>query len=746
MPKKLSKNTVKSKITFQKEFYSDLTYNDMLYAKTVRAPNSKGIITSINHIDLPEGYFLITARDVPGSNYIDTPCGKIPIFCNGNISYLGEPIALLIGPDEKILEQLLSELIITVDENTIEDYLVEAEESKKSKKRASKKQAQETNKEKEQSIALSQEFFSTEIAKRTIEFGLKGEEFDKIFTDSANTLENEWIYSLNPNNYGEPNGALCLWKDEKNLIIHTPTQWLSNLRTTLTQALNIKNENLTIKKTKTYNRGSNNIWYNSIISCQVAIAAKIAKKAVKLVYTREEQKNFLDRMQTISIKHRTAANEEGLILAMDIEIDANAGFSNPFAQEILDRLVIASCGSYHTKNLRINAKISSSHNPASSFNIQLIDSAAFYAIENQITALAEKYNITPLEIRLKNSAFQFLPKKKQINFPFNFKIERFSQSLISLTQISDYNRKYASYHLDAIKRNQIQNQKKSENQIYKIHPIPLRGIGIACGWEGSGYYGSELIGCNQSIELTLEEDLSVTIHTPPISNSIQEIWTKKVMEILSIPSSKIKISSEFKAGEEPPLPENVYSNISILTDLISKCCEAIKKRKKETPLPYTVKRKINPAKKNEWNKEEFTGTPFHRTSFACATVELEVNPCTYKEKIRNIFIVINAGKILNVNAVEKTIKLGIQKLFSNMLSFDAISYDKIKILFIQSEDDPSQIGELVYQVIPSAYTQALNQALSSNINYLPLQNASIFNEMNKEIEELAETKDQEEKK
>ena len=50
----------------------------------------------------------------------------------------------------------------------------------------------------------------------------------------------------------------------------------------------------------------------------------------------------------------------------------------------------------------------------------------------------------------------------------------------------------------------------------------------------------------------------------------------------------------------------------------------------------------------------------------------------------------------------------------------------MKISFVQSENDSSQIGELVYQVIPAAFTQALTQALNCTINSIPLSSDTIF--------------------
>ena len=94
------------------------------------------------------------------------------------------------------------------------------------------------------------------------------------------------------------------------------------------------------------------------------------------------------------------------------------------------------------------------------------------------------------------------------------------------------------------------------------------------------------------------------------------------------------------------LPESIYSNISIMTLLLKQCCTAIKKRKNQNEYPYTVKKKVPSTFMQKWDQKNFTGTPFHSTSFACASIELELNPCTYREEIRNVCIIINGGKIL----------------------------------------------------------------------------------------------------
>ena len=100
MPKSKTKTNA-TKVAVQGEFYSDLVMDDMLYAAIVRSPIKNGIIKSISHNDLPDDYFLYTARDVPGSNLVETNFGKIPVFSEGNVSYKGEPLGILVGPEDR---------------------------------------------------------------------------------------------------------------------------------------------------------------------------------------------------------------------------------------------------------------------------------------------------------------------------------------------------------------------------------------------------------------------------------------------------------------------------------------------------------------------------------------------------------------------------------------------------------------------------------------------------------------------
>ena len=751
-----------SRLSFQKGFYSDLEFRDMLYAVIVRSPAKSGIISSISHGDLPNGYYLFTAKDVPGINLIDTPQGKVPVFSEGNISYLGEPLGILVGPDEKTVNELYGEIQFTFDSNTIDSYLQTFEDTEQDftkgntahpenadqaqidaitkalaldgddffspkPENENQKIAEHTDFDANQEIG---ELFSSVMASRKIERGpcftkdKKGSSagIEDVFNRCHRVIQNSWSYKLNPPDYREPSGAICNYKNGQ-LFVYAPTLWLSNLRQTLSEVLHIPGEDIQISKTRSNNRSSASVWYNSIIAAQVAVASYHTGKYVKLVYTREEQEKFMESMRPITIVHKTGADETGKIAAMQINIDVDAGSSNPFVQEIVDRLVIASYGCYSPQNISISATAYRSCNPPTSIDMQTLDSAAFFAIENQMNELGKAYNLTPQEIRIINLAGS---DKKGQHQPFLFEFEKASEILELLMKKSDLERKYSSYLLNAMVRSQRGiNLLENSNS-----PLPLRGIGLACAFEGSCYYGSQLFkDSDQSLTVTWEKEDNLTIHCAPISPSIQEIWAKTASEILGIPSSCVKISSDFSNENEPPLPETIYSNLSVMTELLQKCCETLKRQHQKSKLPLEAKKSITTGQKKLWNKNRFEGFPFHSTSFGAATCEIDLDPNTFSETIRNIHIIVNGGKIMNSQAAENSLKLSVQKILSSLVDYDSIEYSNIHISFVNSHSNSTQIGELLYQILPAAYTQAVSQALGSTMDHLPLQTDSMYKQL-----------------
>ena len=103
-------------------FYSDAEKEGCLYAALVRSPAPAGKIKSITAPELPEGYLLYTSKDLPGAKALTANKTTTKIFGYGNVTYSGEPVGIIFGPDEEKVYQLLNTVNINFDVENLDVY------------------------------------------------------------------------------------------------------------------------------------------------------------------------------------------------------------------------------------------------------------------------------------------------------------------------------------------------------------------------------------------------------------------------------------------------------------------------------------------------------------------------------------------------------------------------------------------------------------------------------------------------
>lgn len=682
--KKISK-TVKKDIPqlyspLLKTYFSDLTSANMIYTKIVRSPITKGRIKSLTLEDIPEGYFLFTAADFGEENYVETLDIQTEILASSEIYYKGQPIALLAGP---VFTDLLD-----LEKNIKMEF-----------------EKDPASKIKEKEYPYAQRFIRNGKAQ-------KPEEFTKLFSKKNYDIKGTWTSVLNAPSCNEANGAFCTF-DKNILTISTPTQWPKHLQENIKRIFNLKTEEVFIRKTISSGPHTNTIWQNTVIAVMASLVAIKTGKTAQLVLSREEHFEYLIKKSPISIKIRSAVKKDGIIEAVQVLIELDSGYHNPFAAEILDRLVIAANNIYSVRNIEIIAKAYESYTPPVSFNIECIDSQAFFAIENQMQKICNVTGFLPDELRMKNF-------ERKFSLPFTFTNEKVREAFSAIEKMYDVNRKFISYRMES---------KNRKIDIKNLHNFPLRGIGVACGFNGIGYFGSNIFACNQKMEATLESDGTLEIHALQPSASTLEVWKNTAAQILEIDPKQIKLNSIFDVNEDLSVPENVYANVSVMTYLLKKCCQDIQSKRFRKPLPITSTKGFTSAQKKVWNKEKFSGSPFFLSSFGTVVLELEINPYTYKIYIKNVKAVLNAGKIGIPKIAENSVKLSIQHALTELVVDENLHCDQISVSFIQSDNDPTQIDGLISRILPAAFTSALSQATGHEINTIPVKPQHFFKEM-----------------
>jgi len=658
-------------------FYSDSYADNMLYALLVRSPIPNGTIRSINYDSLPEGYALFSSRDIPKENNIRTFNTEFPVFASERVSYLGEPIGIIVGPDIDKLHCIRKNLDIAAT------------------------QAFKTTKKKEKSGEKDI------LASRSFSYG----NFEQAWDKAHIKADKSYRLTLPFPSTSETDGAFCSFNGQK-LSIHTPTRWESHLRRNISAVLGCAQADIELYKTPHPLNNTNSPWHNTALTVQCALASFLTERPVLLTLSRNEQLQYIERPLPVSIRHKTVLNSDGCITAASVYISVDAGAFNPFIRTLLDRLAVSCLNMYRTEHVAVEAYAYRSHTAAGAPSMQWADYHGFYAAEAQIQELSRLSGLNPAQIKLQN--IEKPVKNAHKNLPFFFDTEAAVQVIQEVIRQSDFYRKYASYKLTGF------------NPAELFSPVPLRGIGIACAYEGSDFLGTDLNSMRRSLEVSMEKDGSAVIHADTSSETVQNIWKKTAAQILSIPVEAVSIEGDAALFSEAEVPETLISNISVMTQLLKKCCHAIQKLRFRQPLPIKVKRSLTAPKKDIWNPDSFCGTPYYTVSWAAAAAEIELNPQTYTYTVRNIWLSIDGGNILHDSKAEAAVRQSIRRLFSCFEEFQNSPFPAVSVNFIPSGSEPKQIGDLVFNVLPAAITNAVSQALQSKNLSFPIKPKSLY--------------------
>jgi len=669
----------------------------MQFASTIRSPYHRGRNAKVIIDTLPNGFSSILPDDLSAHNIPSLFSEGIPIFASQQISYRGEALGLIIGPDPGICDELAALARVECDEEEPEHEW--------------------------------ESFSSSQIV---FHYGAEHGDLDAMFAAASTQLKEVYRNGIFDHHYSEPMGALARW-DKTTLSIHCATQWPDDLRRRLAGALAISESNIVVHPTEMGRALDGRLWFPSLVAAQAAVASRISGKPVRILYTREEDFLHTTKQARSAINIRSGSDEQGRLLALDIVILINLGAYNPLAPEIVYQAVSAITGIYSCPAIRIEAyAIRSNTIPLGAMG-SVGATHAFFAIEAHMNNLAQRYSKHPAEIK----ALNMLKKGQSIfgapdlsgDIPFN-RIHK------ELEQISDYPRKYASYELV---------KKRDPGCREGI----VRGIALTLGYQ-TGRSFSECSGMNlYSVEATLDRELRLLIKTQATigSESLKAMWRKTAAEILSIHEDHVHFLLPENTHSLPSGPMTLSRGSSLIHALIEKTCRNIQKKRFRESLPISATARTRPSKAKTNPEALFLGAQLLDSASWCGTaVEVEIDALTGKPIPLAVWMVIDAGRIVNVQIALASLRASALSAlaFCTANDFDPSEsgrkdyiadagmrirqLPKIEIEFIEPDRNGAAkgIGELPFITIPAAFYSALTQALGLDPRQLPLKGGEIL--------------------
>ena len=712
-------------------FLEDIYPDNLLYAATIRSPVAKGLLKEIRVPDLPVGYTLITAKDIPGENRLDDT--SIPVLADSNLNYIGEPVAILLGKDKTKLEELASRCdVITEEEKPVFD---------------SRDSNAITEVKQEITIGNTDGYF---------------QDINKVVAESYTTgIQEHW--------YAEPIGAITWFnndngqktevnerkpsgkgqktkkkdnntksaeqrekKTEPVMVVRTATQWPSYVKRSVVRVLGVDPSYVSIEPTSLSLHMDGKLWYPSLIACHAAIGTYKTKKPVRLILTREEDFLYTPKRCKVDIDISTSINENGNLNAAEIDIVVNLGAYGVNKNEILDHVSLGSLGIYKFNNLKLTAKTRLTNIPPqgefSGFGL----AQGLYAVERHISRIAGVLGQDPADYRLSRT-----DTKTILPVSISTKNNVSGEELIkTVVKMSDYYRKWAC--------NELLREKRGRKILESENP---RGIGIAIGYQSNGLLYPDDEKESYGIDVTLTEKGILEIRSNIVSSEdYRKIWEKIAGQALSIESDMIRIITDNAPDSGPSC---VSRNITTITNLLEKCCLAIQKQRATDPLPITARRSIKPRigsmRDGNWNVMDING--FSRPGLAAAVVEVSMDLIECIPVVRGIWLAVDGGRIISANRAKRTLIRSVNQAlgwaftenieysdgvipkiqYNNFKIFTPLKYPPIHIDFVKGDfTDPKGIGDLPFSCVPAAFMQAVSQAMDYPYKSIPLKRNDIW--------------------
>jgi CO/xanthine dehydrogenase Mo-binding subunit len=691
-------------------FVTDIYLPQMLYALTVRSPIAKGRLKSIECPKLPGSYTLLSAKDIPGKNSIDDTA--LPVLAGEEISYIGEPVALLLGPDKNTLEEYSRHCKVIVEEGTPVFSLAEADAG-------------------------------MVAARREIRLG----DPEAAFAQAASIVRGAYSSGIQEHWYAEPSGAVA-WLDEEDtshkggvLIVRAATQWPFHVRRSVTQVLGLVASRVLVEPTVAGLHMDGKLWYPSLVSCHAALGAWITRRPVRLILTRAEDFCFSPKRCGTEIIMSTALNEKGEITGMEINTTVNLGAYAINADEILDQVNRGSMGIYNTKNIRLTSAAVKTNIPPQGPFAGFGLAHGFLAVESHVSHIADRLQQDPAQWRFDNGMKDGilpggLPLKEAA--PVQQLVDR-------VVKMSDYGRKWLSY--ERLRQNrslQFFQAKAAGARVEKKES--LRGIGIAVGYQGNGFLYPGVDKGRYAIEMILGKNGILEIKTSMANcgSDYGALWADIASGILGVDREKVRINSVTDFPDSGPL--TLSRKIAVLTRLVEQGCREISRKRSRGTLPLSIRKTVHPQNNPVWDEFYSPQSPdynaFARPGWASAIVEIEIDPIDFLPWIRGVWMSVDGGKIIAEDRARKSLKeSAVQALgwayreqisyvngiippdqYDNFIIPDPAEIPPIGIDFIiNGQNESKGIGDLPFTCIPAAYLQAVSQAMDYHFQSVPLK-------------------------
>ncbi|HEY4242272.1 MAG TPA: xanthine dehydrogenase family protein molybdopterin-binding subunit [Kofleriaceae bacterium] len=369
-----------AKVTGRARYLDDLDAPGCWHGATVRSQIAHG---TLDAIDLDPAFdwsqvVVATAADIPGQNTIALieydQVALVPV--GGRVMHVDEAIALVAAPTRALAFEAMKHVtprvtplpaVFTVDEALHGTEILYGTDNVFKKFQVRKGHATD-------------------------------DELDAVFARAAQIVEGTYCTSPQEQMYIEPQAMMAEWHGPRCDIVGS-MQCPYYVHKAMKMFLGCEADGVVITQAVTGGGFGGKEEYPSMLAAHVAVLAAKAKRAVKMVYDRDEDIAATTKRHPARTRHRMAIDAAGEIAAIDVDVVMDGGAYLTLSPVVLSRGVLHAAGPYRCPVTRIRGRVvATNHPPHGAFRGFGAPQTTF-AYERQMDKLARLRGEDPLELR-----------------------------------------------------------------------------------------------------------------------------------------------------------------------------------------------------------------------------------------------------------------------------------------------------------------------------------------------------------
>ncbi|WP_092223098.1 molybdopterin-dependent oxidoreductase [Desulforhopalus singaporensis] len=607
-------------------FTADVTFPDAAEIAVVRSPHMHAEIKGIDCTAakaMPGVIGTLTAKDIKGTNRLKYIVEDRPLLCEDRVRTLGDAVAVVVAQTRE--QALAAAEAVVVDYNPL-PVISSPEE------------------------AMAPDAIRIHPDSDNLCFRqplIKGDA-EKALGSSAAVVEDRFVTQINHQAPMEPENSVAYIEegdgDDEDLLVVMGRSINIHLHMSVLQAA-LGHEN--IRYEESFSGGQFGIKLEIFTEGIAAAAALKFRRPVRYLPSLAESMLITSKRHPFDMKIKLAADNDGKLTALDMDITVDNGAYNSIGNVIIGRALHMLSSSYYIPNIRVASRLCYTNNPWGSAARGAGPPQAHYALECAMDMLAEKLNLDPLDLRKRNSLQ-----------PGQTKATGHPAEQWAFEGLCDALKPHYDRALEEMSR--VNSANGGDGAVVK------RGVGLGAAAFGIGFPGDKSIAA-----VELEEDDMVTIYAAAADpgEGNDSMLTQLGAKVLDLPLNRVRAVTRTTDRTAAGGP----ASGSRVTYMIGGAAEDALKKLKQAMDEVGAKnhrafRQVDCPTRYIGNKSAVETAPLdHETGqgpsadsdvHSIQMAEVEVNTETGEVNVLKITTAVDAGPVINPNNFEGQLEGG----------------------------------------------------------------------------------------